>query len=145
LNIDLNSTTSNMFRYQPARSLLQRATRTQFSQPRFLSTTRSRFAAKDTQDKDSLKPISNEYSKSGSDDEAAQSDAAFNPNKTSPESAEATAEGEAGGKANPLSVSPGNPEVSQPNDPEIGGASQGTNTKASGGGSPNKAGGNKSG
>ena len=134
-----------MFRYQPARTLLQRATRAQFFQPRFLSTTRSQFAAKDTQDKDSLKPTSSEYSKSGTDAEAAKSDAAFNPNKTSPESAEATAEHEAGGKANSLNVSPGNPDVSQPNDPEVGGASRGTNTKASGQGSANKAGGGKSG
>ena len=134
-----------MFRYQPARSLLQRATRAQFSQPRFLSTTRSLLAAKDTQDKDTLKPISNEYSKSGSDDAAAHSDAAFNPNKTSPESAEATAESEAGGKDNSLSVSPGNPEVSKANDPGVGGASKGTNMKSSGAGSPTKAGGNKSG
>ena len=42
-------------------------------------------AAKDAQDKDSLKPEPNEYTKSGSDDEAAVSDTAFDPSQTSPE------------------------------------------------------------
>jgi hypothetical protein len=96
-------------------------------------------------DKDSLKPISNEYSKSGSDDDAAASDAAFNPNKTSPESAEQTAENEAGGKDNSLNVSPANAGVSEPNDPEVGGASRSQDQKESGKGSAPKAGGGKSG
>ena len=103
------------------------------------------FAAKDTMDKDSIKTTSNEYSKSGSDDEAAHTDAAFDPKQTSPEAAEASAEKEAGGKDNSLNASPGNHEISHANDPEVGGASQGTNDKASGAGSPNKQGGKKSG
>ncbi|KAJ4342835.1 hypothetical protein N0V95_006814 [Ascochyta clinopodiicola] len=133
-----------MFRLQPTRSLA-RVARTQFTAPRYLSTSRSFFAQKDAQDKDSLKTTSNEYSKSGSDDAAAHTDAAFNPNQTTPEEAEASAEKESGGQDNSLNVSPGNPEVSKPNDPEIGGASQGTNNKASGAGSPNKQGGGSSG
>ncbi|KAJ4401021.1 hypothetical protein N0V91_008275 [Didymella pomorum] len=133
-----------MFRLQPTRSLA-RATRTQFASPRFLSTSRPLFAQKGAEDKDSIKTTSNEYSKSGSDDAAAHTDAAFDPSQTSPEAAEASAEKEAGGADNSLNVSPGNPEVSQPNDPEIGGASQGTNDKASGAGSPNKQGGGSSG
>jgi len=56
----------------------------------------ARFPRKDTQDKDSLKPESTEYSKSGSDDAAAQGDAAFDPSTTRPESATAQAEKESG-------------------------------------------------
>ncbi|KAH7069693.1 hypothetical protein BKA63DRAFT_87792 [Paraphoma chrysanthemicola] len=135
-----------MFRYQPARTLqrVQRFTRASTINARFLSTTRpTRFPAKDTQDKDSLNPQSTEYSKSGTDDAAASSDAAFNPNTTSPEAAERTAENEEGG--NSLNVSPGNEKVSRPNSPGVGGNGGAPDKKASGGGSPNKAGGNESG
>lgn len=133
-----------MFRLQPTRSLA-RVARTQFSQPRFLSTTRPLFARKGAEDKDSINTTSNEYSKSGSDDAAAHTDAAFDPNQTSPEAAEASAEKESGGKDNSLNMSPGNHEASRANDSQIGGASQGTNDKASGAGSPNKQGGGSSG
>ncbi|KAH7381476.1 hypothetical protein DE146DRAFT_287245 [Phaeosphaeria sp. MPI-PUGE-AT-0046c] len=135
-----------MFRYQPTRALqcLARTRQTSLA-PRFLSTTPARFAQKDAQDKDSLKPRSTEYSKSGSDDAAASSDAAFNPNKTSPEEAEATAEREQGGKDNSLNASPGNPDISQPNSPGVGGTSAAPEKKQSGGGSAPKSGGNKSG
>jgi hypothetical protein len=124
-----------MFRIQPARAL-QRATfaRPAVALPRFISSTPARFAQKDAQDKDSLKPRSTEYSKSGSDDGAAHSDAAFNPNKTSPEEAEATAEREAGGKANTMNASPGNPDISQPNSPGVGGNGGAPPKKSSGGG-----------
>ncbi|KAF2624484.1 hypothetical protein BU25DRAFT_154075 [Macroventuria anomochaeta] len=133
-----------MFRLQPTRSLTRTA-RTQFTQLRFLSTSRPLLAQKGAEDKDSIKTTSTEYSKSGSDDAAAHTDAAFDPNQTSPEAAEASAEKEAGGQDNALNVSPGNHEVSHANDPKIGGASQGTNDKASGAGSPNKQGGGSSG
>ena len=54
-------------------------------------------ARKDTQDKDSLKPEPNEYSKSGSDDAAAAVEgAAFDPNQTRPEQEHASAEKESG-------------------------------------------------
>ncbi|KAH7074294.1 hypothetical protein FB567DRAFT_537100 [Paraphoma chrysanthemicola] len=135
-----------MFRYQPARTLqrVQRFTRPSPINARFLSTTQpTRFPAKDTQDKDSLNPQSTEYSKSGTDDAAASSDAAFNPNTTSPEAAERTAENEEG--VNSLNVSPGNEKVSRPNSPGVGGNGGAPDKKASGGGSPNKAGGNGSG
>jgi hypothetical protein len=137
-----------MFRYQPTRALqrLTRANRPSTTIPtRFMSTTPTRLAAKDTQDKDSLNPQSTEYSKSGSDDSVAASDAAFNPSKTSPEEAEATAEKEAGGKDNSLNVSPGNEEISRPNDPGVGGTGGAPEKKSSGGGSAPKAGGGKSG
>jgi hypothetical protein len=53
---------------------------------------------KDDQDKDSLKPGSSEYSKSGSgDDQAAATDAAFDPNQTKPETQSKNAEAESGG------------------------------------------------
>lgn len=62
-------------------SLLPRATAAR----RTLTTTTARLATKETQDKDSLKPVSSEYSKSGGDDAAAHSDAAFDPSTTKPE------------------------------------------------------------
>ncbi|OAK96620.1 hypothetical protein IQ06DRAFT_296652 [Phaeosphaeriaceae sp. SRC1lsM3a] len=128
-----------MFRSQPTRALQCFArTRQTTLAPRFLSTTPARFAQKDAQDKDSLKPRSTEYSKSGSDDGAASSDAAFNPSKTSPEEAEATAEREAGGKDNSLNASPGNPDISEPNSPGVGGTSAAPDKKQSGGGSAPK-------
>lgn len=105
---------------------------------RCLSTTSIRAAQKDDQDKDTLKPRSNEYSKSGSDDSAAHSDAAFNPSKTSPEEAENTAEREAGGKDNSLNASPGNPDISKPNSPGVGGNGGAPDKKSSGGGSAPK-------
>lgn len=134
------------------RQLLPRAPRAVLSvsapRARLLSTTAPRLANKDSQDKDSLKPRSTEYSKSGSDDAAAHSDAAFNPSKTSPEAAEKTSEAEGKGEAaegDPLNASPGNPDISKPNDSEVGGASQGTRKGTSGGGSAPKSGGSKSG
>jgi len=60
-------------------------------------------ARKDTQDKDSLKPEPNEYSKSGSDDAAAAVEqAAFDPNQTRPEQEQASAEKESGGEVSLL-------------------------------------------
>ncbi|KAF2472511.1 uncharacterized protein BDR25DRAFT_161451, partial [Lindgomyces ingoldianus] len=100
---------------------------------RFLSSSPPHlYARKDTQDKDSLNPTSTEYSKSGSDDAAAASeDAAFNPNKTSPEHEKSTAGKE--GDGNPLEVSPANPEVSKPRGDTEGGAQGSPRTKPSGG------------
>ncbi|KAH8722912.1 hypothetical protein GQ44DRAFT_621523 [Phaeosphaeriaceae sp. PMI808] len=122
---------------------LTRATRSTIVAPRFVSTTPNLFAQKDAQDKDSLKPRSTEYSKTGSDDAAAHSDAAFNPNKTSPEEAEATAEREEGG--NSLNVSPSNEKISEPNHQKTDGHGGGPDKKQSGGGSAPKFGGNQSG
>lgn len=60
-------------------------------------------ARKDTQHKDSLKPEPNEYSKSGSDDAAAAVEsAAFDPQKTSPEEQQATADRESGSDVSSL-------------------------------------------
>lgn len=54
-------------------------------------------ASKAGQDKDSIDTTSNEYSKSGGDDQAAQESAAFDPSKTSPESESQSAAEESGG------------------------------------------------
>ncbi|ORY62549.1 uncharacterized protein BCR38DRAFT_317955, partial [Pseudomassariella vexata] len=70
---------------------------------------------KNDQDRESVKPRAHEYTGSGSDDgAAAQEDAAFNPDKTSPEEAKKTAgKGQAEGDSNPLEVSPANKDVSE--------------------------------
>ena len=68
------------------------------------------------QDREALDPRKEEYSKSGGGDEAAadQSEAAFDPNKTDPESAKNTAGRGRGSGGNPLDVSPANKDISQP-------------------------------
>ncbi|KAK0875839.1 hypothetical protein LTR87_010359 [Friedmanniomyces endolithicus] len=114
-------------------------------------------ARKDAQDKDSLKPEPNEYSKSGSDDAAAAvDDAAFNPDVTSPEEEQASAKEQSGSDGeNPLEVSPANQEVSQPKEQpqgqtegssaESGGSGSSGRQRTSGGSSPPKSGGGKHG
>ncbi|KAG7286133.1 hypothetical protein NEMBOFW57_008436 [Staphylotrichum longicolle] len=70
---------------------------------------------KDDQDRQSLKPRRSEGTKSGSDDEVAEkTDAAFNPNKTSPEDEKASA----ANNGNPLEASGANQEISKPQAPE---------------------------
>ncbi|KAF1953100.1 hypothetical protein CC80DRAFT_166315 [Byssothecium circinans] len=139
-----------MFRCQLSRHFLRPTSATNFRtssfHPRCLSTTPATcFPRKNTQDKDSIDTSSNEYSKSGSDDAAASSNAAFDSSKTSPESAEKTAEHEQGA-SNSLNVSPGNPDVSKPRGAQEGG-SQGSPKTGSdtGKGSAPKSGGDKSG
>ncbi|EOA88109.1 hypothetical protein ACJQWK_01502 [Exserohilum turcicum] len=127
-----------MFRIQPVRAIQRVAfARPPAVGPRFLSTTPARLAQKDAQDKDSLKPRSTEYSKSGSDDGAAHSETAFDPSKTSPEEEEATSEREAGGPNNSMNVSPGNKDISEPNRPDAGHGGA-PNKKSSGAGSAPK-------
>ena len=88
-------------------------------------------------DREKMNTESTEYSKSGSDAAAAtEDDAAFDPDKTSPE-----AEKNSGGSSsnNPLEVSPGNQDVSQARDSTEGGSEKGVDrTHSSGGGSPSK-------
>lgn len=102
-----------------------------------------RLPYKDDQDRQSLKPRSTEGTKSGSDNETAQTDAAFDGSKTSPEEAHSAAEKESG-EGNPLDTSGANQEKSKPLGEEGGGEMKGTtkgqNTKASGHGSPQKKG-----
>ncbi|KAI1741723.1 hypothetical protein F4680DRAFT_446728 [Xylaria scruposa] len=70
----------------------------------------SRIPYKDDMDRESLKPKAHEYTQSGTDDETAaqHGDAAFNPNKTSPETEKkAAAQGAAQkNKQSPLDASP---------------------------------------
>ncbi|KAF2654790.1 hypothetical protein K491DRAFT_693453 [Lophiostoma macrostomum CBS 122681] len=140
-----------MFRCQMTRQCLRQAS--PLVRPtcpitaRLLSTSSPRYAQKDSQDKDSLKPRSTEYSKSGSDDAVADSDEAFNPSKTRPEQEKSGSESESGGQSNdPLDVSPGNPEVSKPRGDQEGGASNSPKSGGgSGGGSAPKSGGSKAG
>jgi hypothetical protein len=147
--ITTNSSINTMFRYLPTRALHRapaRSINVSSAAIRPLSTSRQLFAQKDAQDKDSLKPRSTEYSKTGSDDDAASMDAAFDPSKTSPESEMGSSENESGGASNdPLEVSPGNQDSSKSRDAEEGGSDHSPRTKSSGGGSAPKNGGGKSG
>ncbi|KAH8897053.1 hypothetical protein GQ53DRAFT_594790, partial [Thozetella sp. PMI_491] len=68
---------------------------------------------KHDKDRESLKPRSSEGTKSATDEEvSAHKDAAFNPKKTDPAEAKATAG--KGGKGNPLEASGANQELSKP-------------------------------
>ena len=64
-----------------SRRLAPRALRSPLRQPLLLP----RFAHKDAQDKDSMNVEPNEYSKTGSDSQAAHKQDAFDPNTTRPE------------------------------------------------------------
>ncbi|KAI9673048.1 MAG: hypothetical protein M1817_003212 [Caeruleum heppii] len=117
----------------------------------FSTTVPARLPRKDSQDKDSINTEATEYSKSGTDDQAAHEDqAAFDPNQTAPETEKQTADQESGvsqrqsaskgSDPNPLEVSPANPEVSKQRDPQEGGAESSSRDRerASGSGSPRK-------
>ncbi|KAJ4393668.1 hypothetical protein N0V93_002883 [Gnomoniopsis smithogilvyi] len=101
-----------------------------------------RLPYKDDQDRQSLKPKSTEGTKSGTDNETAQTDAAFDGSKTSPEEAHASAEKESDGNA--LDTSGANQSKSKPLGGEGGGemksTTKGQNDKPSGHGSPQKKG-----
>lgn len=78
------------------------------------STPALRLPYKDAQDRESLKPRANENTRSSSDDEvAANSEVAFDPKKTGPESAQAAA-GAGSHPVNPLEASPSNQEFNKP-------------------------------
>lgn len=97
---------------------------------------------KDDQDRESLKPKSTEGSKSGTDQDAAETSAAFDPSTTSPEGAKDKAEGETNG--NPLDVSGANHGKSKPLGSQGGAEMHGTTRqetkKSSHGHSPEKKG-----
>lgn len=77
------------------------------------TSTTLRFPYKDSQDRESLKPGTNDGTRSGRDDDvSAQEDAAFNPRKTDPD-AEREAAGR-GNETNPLDASGANQEFSKP-------------------------------
>jgi len=107
----------------------------------FHTSARYAYPQKDTQDKDSLKPRSTEYSKSGSDD-AAASGTAFDPNQTKPETEKKNED------ENELEVSPANTKVSGQRPAQEGGADHApehNRERTSGGGSAPKNGGGRSG
>ena len=83
--------------------------RTRFTSPRqplCFSTSTRQLAAKDSMDKDSVKPEPNEYSKSGSDDGAALEDTAFDPSQTSPEQQRDSAGSGTSGGVRPSTFTP---------------------------------------
>lgn len=98
---------------------------------------------KNDQDRQSLKPQSTEGTKSGTDNDAAQTDAAFDASKTSPEAAHTSAEKESG-EGNTLEASGANQERSKPLGKDGGGEMKSTTkgqiNKSSGHGSPQKKG-----
>ncbi|ROW08287.1 hypothetical protein VMCG_03171 [Cytospora schulzeri] len=108
----------------------------------FHSTSASRFAYKDDQDRESLKPQSTQGSMSGTDQDAADSDAAFDPSTTRPETEKDQAQEASGG--NPLETSGANQSKSKPLGESGGGETHGVtkqeNKKSSGGHSPQKKG-----
>jgi hypothetical protein len=78
----------------------------------FITTTPTSFPKKGAEDRNSIDTSSTEYSKTGTDDAVAENeDAAFNPDKTSPEEAENTAG--KGNQHNPLDGSGANQEASK--------------------------------
>ncbi|KAK9779957.1 hypothetical protein AB5N19_07914 [Seiridium cardinale] len=112
---------------------------------RAFRTSQSMRAYKDDQDRESLKPKAHEYTQSGTDDQAAANeDAAFNPNKTSPEAEKQTAgEGSTGGSSNPLQGSPADKDFAEGGQGKAGDGPGGSgkqkgSQKSSGGGSPLK-------
>lgn len=111
-------------------------------QSSFHSTPASRFAYKDDQDRESLKPQSTQGSMSGTDQDAADSDAAFDPSTTRPESEKDQAQEASGG--NPLETSGANHDKSKPlgesGGQETHGVTKQENKKSSGGHSPQKKG-----
>ncbi|KUI52938.1 hypothetical protein VP1G_00469 [Cytospora mali] len=111
-------------------------------QSSFHSTTASLFAYKDDQSRETLKPQSTQGSMSGTDQEAAESDAAFDPSTTSPESEKNQAEDGSGG--NPLETSGANHSKSKPpkgsGEQDTQNVTRQENKKSSGGHSPQKKG-----
>lgn len=136
----MQSSKAAMFRYHPAHAVQRtfRQTIPCLPRARFLSSTPFRSATKGAEDKDTLKPTSSEYSKSGSDDGAAHTDTAFDPSQTRPAEEEASAERQAQSKDNSLSASPANKDISQPNSRGVGGNGGSPAKKQSGAGSAPK-------
>jgi len=107
----------------------------------FHSNARLQRPYKNDQDKDSLKPGSSEYSKSGSggDDDAASSDAAFDPGQTKPEEQGKNVKRENGrDENNPLDVSPANSKVSKGKGDYVEKSGEGERKRTSGAGSAPK-------
>lgn len=97
-------------------------------------------AYKDDMDRESFKPKTHEYTQSGTDEEvAAKDDAAFNPNKTDPETEKKAAAAESNG--NPLDESPADKDFAEAGKSSAEDKTHGEQkTQASGGGSAPKKG-----
>ncbi|KAI1366938.1 hypothetical protein F5Y08DRAFT_108902 [Xylaria arbuscula] len=101
---------------------------------------------KDDMDRESLKPKAHEYTQSGTDDETASKhgDAAFNPNKTSPERERDTAAqgaSQQGKDSSPLEASPADHDFAKGGKaPAVEDQAKSGQTKRSGGGDAPKAG-----
>ncbi|KAI1100593.1 hypothetical protein F4804DRAFT_336065 [Jackrogersella minutella] len=94
---------------------------------------------KDDMDRESFKPKTHEYTASGTDEEvASKKDAAFNPDKTHPDTEKKAAAEESNG--NPLNESPANKDFAEASGGKHEYGSPSGQKKASGGGSPPKAG-----
>ncbi|KAH8177188.1 SMP-30/Gluconolaconase/LRE-like region domain-containing protein [Sarocladium implicatum] len=118
------------------RSLIRPTPSLRLSLQRPYHTTRLlRLPYKDDQDRNTLKPRSTENTKSGSDQEVAGADpdAAFNPDKTSPEAAAASSAGGYGNE-DPLEASGANQELSKPRGDEKSGLDKGPGEEVSKGG-----------
>ncbi|KAI0186668.1 hypothetical protein EV127DRAFT_483985 [Xylaria flabelliformis] len=105
----------------------------------------SRIPYKDDMDRESLKPKAHEYTQSGTDDEMAaqHDDAAFNPNKTSPEAERNTAAqgAEQKSKQSPLDASPADHSFAKGGEAKgEGGPQRAEKSKSSGSGNASKAG-----
>ncbi|KAI1387498.1 uncharacterized protein F4822DRAFT_430244 [Hypoxylon trugodes] len=97
------------------------------------------FPYKDDMDRESFKPKTHEYTTSGTDEEvASKQDAAFNPNKTDPETETKAAGAESNG--NPLNESPANKAFAEAGRGKEEDRPHGGQKKASGGGSGPKKG-----
>ncbi|KAI0022789.1 hypothetical protein F4780DRAFT_777254 [Xylariomycetidae sp. FL0641] len=123
-----------------ARAPLRNHTPSLFASRRALTqTAAARLPYKDDMDRESLKPKAHEYTHSGTDEQTAQNpDAAFNPDKTSPEAERETA-GQ-GNASNPLGASPANKEFAEAGQGKPEDKPHGGQSKSSGGGSAPKSG-----
>lgn len=137
---------------QSLRTLLRTTPRALPTVRAYHSTTLLQIPYKNSQDRETVRPGSTENTRSARDDEIAthHPDAAFNPNKTSPEEAMESTRQSGGDKASDLDASGADQKVNKPlgdektqkktgagKETQKGGASKGQ--KAEKGGSPSKA------
>lgn len=109
----------------------------------YTTTPAARLPYKNAQDKDSLNPRSTENTVSGRDDDAAAlDDAAYNRNKTRPETAARTADAESK-DGNPLNASGANQELSKPQGDERTPHTKGAGDEVSSGGASRRGGAQK--
>ncbi|KAF2670433.1 hypothetical protein BT63DRAFT_424377 [Microthyrium microscopicum] len=110
------SASSRMAYYRGLRRSCPPGTRIASVKRQFHETATTKYARKDSQDKDSIKPESSEYAQGSSDDVAAKKDVAFDPNTTDPHQEKKDAgKGEEG---NALENSPANSHLGKPKKPK---------------------------